>query len=107
MFEERCCNTASDKNNDGRCDPVSTNWNTKTWSALSFQISDEVYFQYGFSSNGSTLKAAQATANAHADLDCDKTYSTFQRMIFGDPSAQYAECSQVGSSAFFVDNETE
>jgi len=84
-------------------------WNTPTWSALTFQINDEVYFQYSFDSNGSVRNQAQATANAHADLECDATYSTFQRLMFGDPSAanQYVECSQLGSSAFFVDNETE
>jgi len=71
-----------------------------------FQITDEVYFQYSFASEEVRDKA-KATANAHADLDCDTTYSTFQRLIFGDPKAQFAECSQVGSSAFFVDNETE
>ena len=101
-----CCGTL-DANKDGRCDSNSLAWNTSTWAALSFQMTDEHYFVYSFASNGSTLNQAQATANAHADLDCDSTYSTFQRIIFGDPQAQYAECSQVGSSAFFVDNETE
>jgi len=102
---EPCCGD-SDGNSDGRCDSNTANWNDASWSALSFQITDEVYFQYSFNSTG-VKNAAKATANAHADLDCDKTYSTFQRLIFGDPDAQYAECSQVGSSAFFVDNETE
>lgn len=102
-----CCDTALDTNADNRCDSNSDAWNTKTWAALSFQVSDEVYFIYSFDSNGSTLDQAKATANAHADLDCDTTMSTFQRLIFGDPKAIYAECSQVGSSAFFVDNETE
>lgn len=100
-----CCSI--DKNADGRCDSNSLAWNSNTWSALSFQVTDEVYFVYSFDWNGSTLNAARATANAHADLDCDTTMSTFQRLIFGDPNAQYAECSQVGSSAFFVDLETE
>jgi len=101
-----CCNSASDTNSDGRCDSNAGAWNAATWAALSFQVTDEVYFQYSFASTG-TKDAAKATANAHADLDCDTNYSTFQRLIFGDPKAQYAECSQVGSSAFFVDNETE
>jgi len=102
-----CCSATLDVNADGRCDSNSNAWNTKTWASLSFQVTDEVYFVYSFDSNGSTLIAAKATANAHADLDCDGEMSTFQRLIFGDPNAQYAECSQVGSSAFFVDNETE
>lgn len=102
-----CCDPAMDTNADGRCDSIATNWNEKTWSALSFQITDEVYFQYSFQSNGKTLDEAQATANANADLDCDGTFSTFQRLIWGDPQAWYNECTQIGSSAFFVDNETE
>ena len=107
--EKDCCQSGSDGNKDGRCDSNTLAWNTPTWSALTFQINDEVYFQYSFSSNGSVRNQAQATANAHADLDCDGTSSTFQRLMFGDPNSanQYVECSQLGSSAFFVDNETE
>ncbi|MBM4394104.1 MAG: prepilin-type N-terminal cleavage/methylation domain-containing protein [Deltaproteobacteria bacterium] len=103
-----CCKTP-DANHDGRCDSNTGLWTTPSWSALTFQINDEVYFQYSFQSNGSVRNSAQATANAHADLDCDTTYSTFQRLMFGDPSAatQYVECAQIGASAFFVDNETE
>ena len=102
-----CCKTASDGNKDGRCDSNSNAWNTVTWSALTFQVNDEVYFQYSYASNGSALDKAAATANAHADLDCDTTYSTFQRLVWGDPKATYIECASVGSSAFFVDQETE
>lgn len=103
-----CCPGGGlDVNKDGRCDSNSLAWKTQTWAALSFQVTDEVYFVYSFGTNGLTLDAAKATANAHADLDCEGTFSTFQRLMFGDPNAQYAECSQVGSSAFFVDNETE
>ena len=102
-----CCNTASDANKDGRCDSNSLQWNSVAWSALTFQINDEVYFRYSWASNGSALDKAAATANAHADLDCDTTYSTFQRLVWGDKSASFTECASVGSSAFFVDNETE
>ena len=100
-----CCD--HDGNQDGRCDSNSNAWNSRTWAALSFQVTDEVYFVYSFSSNGKDLNAAKATANAHADLDCDTEMSTFQRIINGDPSAQYSECSSIGATAYFVDNETE
>lgn len=102
-----CCDANFDKNADGRCDSNSNAWNEKTWAALTFQITDEVYFVYSYSSNGGILQTAQATANAHADLDCDGEMSTFQRLIFGDPKAQYAECSAVNASAMYFDNETE
>jgi len=105
-----CCSTNSlggpDTDNDDRCDPHPEIWQGKTWSALSFQINDQHYFVYSYDSEG-TLADAQFTANAHADLDCDGTQSTFQRIGWGDPQANRAECSMYGSSAFFVDNETE
>jgi len=104
-----CCNTLGDKDKDkdDRCDSNSLAWNSKTWSALTFQITDQVYFVYSWDWNDAVLDLAKATANAHADLDCDGTQSTFQRIINGDPKATYAECASVGASAFFVDNETE
>ena len=82
-------------------------WTKKTWSALTFQINDQHYFTYSFDWNGATLTAAKFTANAHADLDCDQKQSTFQRLGFGDPQANHAECAMYGSPAFFVDQETE
>ncbi len=104
-----CCGTlgGKDVDQDGRCDSNSLAWNEKTWSALTFQITDQVYFVYSWDWNDAVLDLAKATANAHADLDCDGTQSTFQRIINKDPDATYAECASVGSSAFFVDNETE
>jgi len=101
-----CCGTL-DGDSDGRCDTNSSAWNTATWSALTFQITDQVYFVYSYDSDGKVLNNAHATANAHADLDCDGIKSTFQRIIFPDPNAMYGECSQVGASAYFVDQETE
>jgi len=81
-------------------------WTGATWSALSFQIYDSHYFKYCFDSSG-VLAKARFTASAHADLDCDGTWSTFQRLGFGDPQSTRSECSLQGSAAFSVDNETE
>lgn len=104
-----CCEAFSgpDTDKDDRCDSNSLAWNEKTWSALTFQVTDQVYFVYSWDQNDAVMSVAKATANAHADLDCDGTQSTFQRIINGDPKATYAECASVGASAFFVDNETE
>jgi type II secretory pathway pseudopilin PulG len=105
---QSCCASGQDSDDDGRCDSNPNRWNTQTWSALSFQVTDQVYFRYSFDSNGGVLRAAKATANAHADLDCDGTFSTFQRLMFGDPGAAPGnDCSLTGASALFVDNETE
>jgi hypothetical protein len=81
-------------------------WTTPTWSALSFQMNDSHYFKYCFDSEG-TLSNAIMTASAHADLDCDGTFSTFQRLGYGDPQATHSECAIRGSAAFYVENETE
>ena len=96
-----------DATNDNRCDSDPWIWSdAQVWAALSFQINDEHYFVYAFDSSGS-LESAMFTASAHGDLDCDSVQSTFQRMGYGDPQANNAECAMYGSAAFFVDNETE
>ena len=106
--EPSCCASGGiDANNDDRCDANSDNWTTPTWSALKFQISEEHYFRYSFSNNDLTEKDAQFTANAHADLDCDGVFSTFQRYGKGDPASTNAECSVIGAAALFSQNETE
>ena len=108
--EGTCCSTGGlggpDANNDDRCDSDPDVWTTDTWSATNFQITDEHYFVYSFDASG-TLDTAGFTATANADLDCDAIQSTFQRMAFGDPQANKAECSLRGSAAFYVEKETE
>jgi len=106
--EATCCATfgGPDGDSDDRCDGEPTIWSQPTWSALSFQMNDQHYFVYAFSSQG-TLSNASFTATAHADLDCDAVQSTFQRLGFGDPQATNAECALQGSAAFYVENETE
>ena len=105
-----CCSSnglsGPDKDGNDRCDPDPSYWNTPTWSALNFQIPDEHYFVYSFESSG-VLADAGFTITANADLDCDGVQSTFQRMGFGDPEANMAECSLRGSAAFYVEKETE
>ncbi len=106
--EGNCCESGGiDSNNDDRCDANPEVWSEATWSALKFQITEEHYFVYSFYNNDETESAAQFTANAHADLDCDGTFSTFQRYGKGDPSATNGECSIVSAAALFSQNETE
>ena len=103
-----CCGSLGgpDKDGDGRCDANPNDWATLTWESLTFQMNDDHYFVYSFESSG-VLSNAQFTASAYGDLDCDGVMSTFQRIGFGDPKANFAECAMSGSPAFFVDNETE
>ncbi len=106
-IEAGCCSgQGADTNNDDRCDSDAAIWSEPTWAALSFQMTDEHYFTYSYVSDG-VLADAEMTARANADLDCDGIKSTFQRTAFGDPAATYAECSLTGSSAFYVEQETE
>ena len=53
------------------------------------------------------LVDAGFTVTAYGDLDCDGVQSTFQRMGFGDPNANFAECSLRGAPAFYVEKESE
>ncbi len=108
--EGSCCSTTGlggpDGNADDRCDSDPDVWTTDTWSAVNFQITDEHYFLYAYDASG-VLSDAGMTITANGDLDCDGVESTFQRMGFGDPQANNAECSLRGSAAFFVEKETE
>jgi len=101
-----CCGP-KDADNDDRCDADPNAWTADTWSALNFQVNDPHYFFYEFESNGKTGSAAAFTAKAYADLDCDGTFSTFERYGYGDETSSNVECSMKGSSAFFKEKETE
>jgi prepilin-type N-terminal cleavage/methylation domain-containing protein len=102
-----CCAGTRDTDADDRCDVDVAQWDTPSWSALNFQMNDQHYFGYKYESNGLTMSASRFTATAHADLDCDSVYSTFERYGYGDESGTRAECSMKGSSAFYKDKETE
>ena len=87
--------------------PDPSAWNSDTWSALMFAVSDPHYFRYCFTSSG-TMGEATFTASAHADLDCDGTWSTFQRMGMADAeNCTRAECSMKSGAALYVENELE
>jgi prepilin-type N-terminal cleavage/methylation domain-containing protein len=104
-----CCGGKGgpDADADERCDADPAAWtNEATWSALSFQMNDQHFFLYAYDQEG-ILTNAIMTASAHADLDCDDTQSTFQRLGYGDPQATRSECAMRGSAAFYVENETE
>lgn len=79
---------------DGRCDPnnggggasydgaTAAGWDTNTWQALNFAISDPHYFVYEFASTpptGDRGVGAGFTARAQADLDDDTNCSLFER----------------------------
>lgn len=101
-----CCDRRVDRNGNRKCDVSMANWSHPTWRALGFSLGKEHVFRYTFESSG-TLAQARYTVTAHADLDCDGTFSTFQLVGEGDPAATLAECNAVGAPAIFRDQEME
>lgn len=110
-IEGTCCGSlgaSSDSDGDDRCDPDPTVWDdSPVWSSLSFQMNDQHYFVYAYDNNEATLADAQFTASAYGDLDCDNVQSTFQRIGYGDPGANGAECSMYAATSYYVNNEVE
>lgn len=96
-----------DSDNDERCDNTAQYWDTATWSALSFQMTDQHYFVYSFVQNGLTMSAVVFTAQANGDLDCDSVQSTVIRIGTGDPNAIRSECSLQSSAAYYIEMDWE
>ncbi len=71
-----------------------TNWSSPTWAAIGFEISDPHYFQYRFSSKGRD-GSALFTAGAHADLDCDGIFSTWERTATVDSEQRVVGAASV------------
>ncbi len=89
-----CCNETG-----GKCRDV--DWSDPTWKILKFAVDDPHYFQYEFVSNG-TKTDSKFTARAQADLDCDGTFSTYERAatVTSDLKIQ-------GTGALYVNNAIE
>ena len=101
-----CCGGAQDTDQDDRCDVDASQWDTAEWSALSFEMRDQHYFGYEFVSSGFGLNSTYP-ARAHADLDCDSVYSTFERYGYGTEESVRGDCSVKQASAFYKNLETE
>jgi len=76
-------------------------WDTPTWSALSFGISDPHYYSYEYVSSGAGVGAA-FTARANGDLDGDGTLSTFERAAILNASREVQ-----GSQGVYSINDSE
>jgi type IV pilus assembly protein PilA len=61
------------------CLDSSSTWGAPTWEALGFQMDDPHRYWYTFTAAGSET-TAQFTAAANGDLNCNKVYSTFERV---------------------------
>ena len=83
-IEGTCCSTGMlggpDADGDDLCDANPGGWGTATWSALGFAPDTPQGFVFETSASGEGLDAV-FSVTAYADLDCDGTQSTFQRIV--------------------------
>lgn len=102
-----CCASLGgpDHNDNDQCDPSPGDWDSETWSALYFQMTNEHYFVYDFTSNGKTGNDAEFTVSAYGDLDCDGVKSTYQR--FGRGKVENGEATVENGNALYIENEGE
>lgn len=77
--ENACCQ-ATDR---GQCPADSGAFVRPTWQQLQFSVDDPHYYWYSFVSEGEGA-GAQFTARSSGNLNCDDTYSTFERIGFID-----------------------
>ena len=95
----KCCSQAGQ-----RCRNTSSTWSDPpdgaTWTKLGFELMDPHYFQYQLLESGEG-NAAMFTVGAYADLDCDGTYSTFER------TGTVSDLKVKGSDWLDIDNEIE
>ena len=59
--------------------PTQTDWDSGTWEALNFAVSDPHFYAYQYHSTGNGI-GATFTAAAFGNLDGDAVYSTFVRV---------------------------
>lgn len=74
---------------------------TGQWASLNFSIDDPYLYWYRYASSG-VGSAAKFEVWAHGNLDCDATYSTFQRT-----GAVLSDLSVTGGAGLFMKNEIE
>ena len=72
-----CCN---DGEPDGKCEPNEVAWDTSTWRALLFKMSEKHYFSYKYDGGSQT----SFTAWAVGDLNCNKQGTILKRIGYGD-----------------------
>jgi type IV pilus assembly protein PilA len=75
-------NACCAQNTHGKCIPERA-FETPTWHALQFSMDDPHFYWYSFAASGTGI-TAHFTARANGNLDCNDTYSTYERIGFVD-----------------------
>jgi type II secretory pathway pseudopilin PulG len=70
-----CC-----KQPDSKCQPDAKAWQSESFRALEFSVSDPSYFQYRITSDGRGNKA-RITVEARGDLECNQVESSYKRTV--------------------------
>ncbi|MFN3200129.1 MAG: prepilin-type N-terminal cleavage/methylation domain-containing protein [Bradymonadia bacterium] len=94
--QNSCCGGAA----ADLCPPDLGDWRHTTWLALTFAMNEDHYYWYKFESDGKGTEA-QFTAIAEGDLDCDLTFSRFERQ------AEVNDNEQIRSGPVLRFNDTE
>ena len=77
-FSEKVCDPGEYISPLGQQGPNDRDWNSPTWTALSFSLGQAHYYNYRFNSSGKD-KNARFVARAIGDLDCDGIRATYTR----------------------------
>jgi type IV pilus assembly protein PilA len=93
--------SACDAGSSRKYTPAANDWNSATWQGLNFAVDDPLYYSYSYDSIA-TGAASKFTARAQGDLNCDGTYSTFERIGEVD-----AENNVTGGAGLFTKDELE
>lgn len=80
----------------------SKHWDKHPWKRLKFGINHAHFYQYQYTYDNNDQKSPSYTVKAFADLDCDKTLSTF--VLFGKV---HQITGEVTPSQLMVTNELE
>jgi prepilin-type N-terminal cleavage/methylation domain-containing protein len=91
-----CCGQAGAK-----CTPSNAYWTAATWTALNFSVDDPFYYWYSYTSSG-TDTGSKFQADAFGNLNCDSTYSTYERL--GSVDSQF---NVTGGSGLYIVNDIE
>jgi hypothetical protein len=89
------------RSNADRWKPSASYWRSPTWEALNFTLADPHLYAYQYVAIGDE-ESATFTARAIGDLNCNGTFSTFERIAKVD-----ADLNVIGATMIYIEDELE